>query len=85
MSIDGIRGRIRDQLTLGYLKEVKDGRLGVVKIQEFIPILQDALEKAERSGRRVVIKNMVVESPWSLGADEIQDQIASLRRVLTKI
>ncbi|MEE9282981.1 MAG: hypothetical protein V3U49_02770 [Nitrososphaerales archaeon] len=85
MSIDAIRGRIRDQLTLGYLKDVKDGRLGVVKIQEFIPILEDALEKAERSGRRVVIKNMVVESPWSLGADEIQDQIASLRRVLTKI
>lgn len=85
MSIDAIRGRIRDQLTLGYLKEVKDGRLGVVKIQEFIPILQDALEKAERSGRRVVIKNIVVESPWSLGVDEIQDQIASLRRVLTKI
>ncbi len=85
VDIDTIRARIRDQLTQEYLKEVREGHRTVAQIQELLPKLEDALMKAERSGERVIIADIEVEGSGGLNADEIQDQIAALRRVLGKV
>lgn len=73
--------KFRNQLTFRYEKALREGALTVTQIQQLLQQLQIAFEKAEKSKRRVTIKDQ--DSSWSL--EEIQDQISSLRQVLAKI
>lgn len=75
-----LRERIRRQLAAKYRRDLREGHLTAAKARELLDRLQEALEKAKRTNRRVTIEGQ--EALGTLSEAEIEDQLSALRRVL---
>jgi hypothetical protein len=75
-----LREKVRKQLAHRYRQDLEKGTLTINDAKQMIFHLQNALETAKKTNRRIVVKGQ--EQLGSLSSMEIEDQISALKRIL---
>ena len=78
--MESLREKVRVQLAGRYKRDLEKVVLTIADIQRMIHQLQNALEKARKTNRRVIVEGQ--EHLDSLSSMEIEDQMSALRRIL---
>jgi hypothetical protein len=75
-----LRENFRKQLVTRYKTDFRNGLLTLVMVKQMVSRLELALEKAQRTKKRVVVEGQ--ETFGTLGVMEIEDQLFALREIV---
>jgi hypothetical protein len=78
--MESLREKVRQQLAHRYRQDLEKGTLTINDAKQMIVHLQNALETAKKTNRRIVVESQ--EQLGSLSSMEIDDQISALKRIL---